>query len=309
MSVPDYPGWSLARRLLVGGYPLLLLEQGERRLVISEGPYRQIIELLLNAAKPHEPWVSAHGATRIESIDHILHQGFVSETGWAISGVFFGELVRPAAFADWRDDAAFVAELARLRRRTGAEPGEPIWNASVASGSWRHAACSIPQRSIERLIELETILLSGRADLPEDAADALPAPDPPFELLVDGRSVWASADEQGELRLSAHADPAVAFVLAQAQGDASFHALWACAQGVRPYTAEGGALVPLAPDGPGDSLQPRERAWAYHAEPDGTPHPLAHATLMALLRVTRELLLSQYVLLLAGVAVRVHEME
>ncbi len=86
MTHPNYPDWSITKRLLVNGYPLLLLEKDDEKIVLSEGAYKLIIEFLPNVSKPH--------LSSPEDVNFIMHQSFTSDEGWAISGVFYGHLIQ-----------------------------------------------------------------------------------------------------------------------------------------------------------------------------------------------------------------------
>jgi hypothetical protein len=154
MTHPNYPDWHITKRLLVDGYPLLLLERDTKKIVLSEGAYKLIIEFLLNVSKPH--------ASSPEDVNFIMHQGFISGTGWAISGVFYGHLIQPSEFKDYISDPEFSTELEQYQQRTRQVLNEPIWHVSVNSGDWRHAKQFIPKSSVQKIIELETQLVSAR---------------------------------------------------------------------------------------------------------------------------------------------------
>ncbi|MEY4529711.1 MAG: hypothetical protein RLZZ156_432 [Deinococcota bacterium] len=154
MTHPNYPDWQITKRLLVDGYPLLLLERDTKKIVLSEGVYKLIIEFLLNVSKPH--------TSSFDDVNSIMHHGFISGTGWAISGVFYGHLIQPSEFKDYISDPEFNAELEQYQQRTGQVLNEPIWHVSINSGDWRHAKQFIPQSSVQKIIELETQLVSAR---------------------------------------------------------------------------------------------------------------------------------------------------
>jgi hypothetical protein len=167
MEHPEYPGWIIKTRLLVDGYPLLLLEKDSAKIFVSDGPYRQIIEFLLNIAEPASEWLE-HPQQYQQDINYKLHQGFASGKGWAEGqGTFYGHLVQPEEFEEWKADPQFVAELERYQQRSGRPLAQPIWDVAVSSGSWRGAARYIPQSSIERIIEVVRRTRLGTPILPE----------------------------------------------------------------------------------------------------------------------------------------------
>ena len=170
MTHPNYPDWNITKRLLVDGYPLLLLEKDNKKIVLSEGVYKLIIEFLLNVSKPH--------ISSFDDVNSIMHQGFASGTGWAISGVFYGHLIQPSEFTEYISDPEFSTELEQYQQRTGQVLNEPIWHVSVNSGDWRNAKQFMPQSSVHKIIELETrlfhkkrLLLEGVKVLSEDDWD------------------------------------------------------------------------------------------------------------------------------------------
>jgi hypothetical protein len=151
MTHPNYPDWSITKRLLVDDYPLLLLEKDDQKIVLSDGVYKNLIEFLLNVSKP---FVSSP-----ENVNFIMHEGFMSNTGWAISGFFFGQLIKPSEFGEFQSDPDFTIELEKYQIRTGQVLVEPVWHVSVSSGDWRNVATYIPQNSIQKIIDVEAQLL------------------------------------------------------------------------------------------------------------------------------------------------------
>jgi hypothetical protein len=159
MTHPNYPDWSITKRLLIDDYPLLLIEKDDQRIVLSDGAYKNLIEFLLNVSKPH--------TSSPENVNFIMHQGFMSGAGWAISGVFYGQLIEPFEFGEFQSDPDFTTELEKYRIRTGQVLVEPVWHVSVSSGDWRNVATYIPQSSIQKIIEVEAQLLSAEIILLE----------------------------------------------------------------------------------------------------------------------------------------------
>lgn len=167
MPSEHYPDWSIVQRILVDGFELVVLERNGQRRLVAEGYHASIIEFLLNAAKPHQPWAEERGGVKFEGVDHLFHQGFVSGEGWAVSGVYYGHLVRPEEFEEHRQDPEFVEEQARYEQCLGKPLDEPVWQVGVNSGSWRNVAQYIPQSSIQKIIQIENALLLGDVKLLE----------------------------------------------------------------------------------------------------------------------------------------------
>ncbi len=104
---------------------------------MSNGFYKLIIEFLLNVSKPH--------SSSLDDVNFIMHQGFTSGEGWAISGVFYEHLIQPKEFAEYQSDPNFIAELEQYQNRTGKMLNVPVLHVSVNSGDWRNAKQFIPQ--------------------------------------------------------------------------------------------------------------------------------------------------------------------
>ncbi|MDX2007955.1 MAG: hypothetical protein SFU83_22160 [Meiothermus sp.] len=321
----------MEKRLLVDGYPLLVLRKDEKKIVVSEGYYKNIIEFLLNASKPSEPWAEERGGVKLESIDHLLHQGFVSGEGWALSEVFYGHLIQLEEFAEYQQDPEFLEELERYQKRFGQPPNEPVWNVRVSSGSWRNSAQYIPQSSVHKIIKAEATLLLGKTLLPEGVSLVQELPPSPFALLVDGYTVWVRLDENDLPQLSARESiaraygseysdrPILEFLLEQAQNDATFPEFWRRIQLGAEYKSQTHELFQVAPsfddfDYPHvDALFELQRRlgrvpepiWVYsdRRDPRLRFHCLAHSTLHKVVWLARELVLCQYILLLEGLEV------
>lgn len=168
MEHPEYPGFTIRYRLLIDDLPLLVLERDDRRICISDGRYRQIIEFVLAIASPAKEWLE-HPEAYADDINYKLHRGFTTEEGWSDdAGIFYGYLVKPDEYAEWTCDHEFVAEMERYEQRTSKPPREPFWHISVSSGSWRGAAKYLPKSSVEKIIAVAHSVRAGEWVLPDD---------------------------------------------------------------------------------------------------------------------------------------------
>lgn len=329
--VPEYPDWTVEKRLLVDGYPLLLLQKDGRQIVVSQGYHKRIIEFLLNASKPHQPWAEERGGVKLESIDHLLHQGFTSGEGWGISGVFYGHRIRPEEFGEYQQDPEFVQEQGRYQRRFGIPLNGPVWNVGVNSGDWRNAAQYIPESNIQKIIELEQALLLGSTELPEGASLVQEMPSSPFALRIDGYTVWVQLDHNDQPQLSALESivrangsefsdaPILEFLLEQVQDDAAFPKFWRQIQLGAAYKSQTSELFQVAPSVDDyhyqhvDALFELRRRlgsvpepiWVYSDRRDQRLrfHCLTHSTVLKVIRLARELVLSHHILMLEGLEV------
>lgn len=75
---------------------------------------------------------------------------------------FYGHLIQPFMFAEYQSDLEFNSELEQYQKRTGKALDEPVWHVSVSSGDWRNAKTFLPQSSVQKIIDLETQLVSAR---------------------------------------------------------------------------------------------------------------------------------------------------
>lgn len=164
---PEYPDWTITHRFLVDSYPLLMLENDDQKIFISEGYYKNIIEFLLAISEPVEMWLE-DPKKYLDEINYILHMGFISELGWAEGqGTFYGHLVQPEEFEAWKVDGAFLEEMERYQNYVGKPLNEAVWEVCVSSGSWRGSAKFIVQSSIQKMITLRRNFLAGETQLPE----------------------------------------------------------------------------------------------------------------------------------------------
>ncbi len=319
MTHPNYPDWNITKRLLVDGYPLLLLEKDNKKIVLSEGVYKLIIEFLLNVSKPH--------ISSFDDVNSIMHQGFASGTGWAISGVFYGHLIQPSEFSEYHSDPEFSTELEQYQKRTGQVLNEPIWHVSVNSGDWRHAKQFMPQSSVQKIIEVESLLFSDSNVLLEGVEITKSMTNAAFSLLIDGYTIDVKF-ESGQPIFSSRESivrsynakekdvPIIDFILTQVQNEERFEDFWMHLQKGWRYNLERAQLFQIKPE---DFLEyhqlfalhelcerlgdVQEPVWAYQPTWQYDFHCLTHSTVLKMVRLTREILLSQNILLLRDVEV------
>jgi hypothetical protein len=82
MSLADYPDWIVEQRLLVDGYPLLVLEKDGQRVFKSAGRSQEIIEFLLPLNEAGQDLDIVRGTTRVRSIHNELHRAFITGSEW-----------------------------------------------------------------------------------------------------------------------------------------------------------------------------------------------------------------------------------
>ena len=319
MTFPNYPDWNITKRLLVDNYPLLLLEKDNKKIVLSEGAYKLIIEFLLNVSKPH--------SSSLEDVNFIMHQGFISGEGWAISGVFYGHLIQPSEFAEYQSDPDFIVELEQYQNRKGQVLNEPVWNVSVNSGDWRNAKQFMPQSSVQKIIEVELRLFSDASALLEGVEITKSISSDAFSLLIDGYTIDVKF-ESGQPIFSSRESivrsynarekdvPIIDFILAQVQNEERFEDFWMRLQKGWHYKVERAQLFQILPE---DFLEyhqlfalhelcerlgdVQEPVWAYQPTWQYDFHCLTHSTVLKIVRLAREILLSKNVLLLGVVEV------
>lgn len=168
---PEYPGWKIANRYLVDGFPFVMLEKDEKKIFLSEGSHKNIIEFLLAVSEPSFEWDAEPEKYR-NDINFIMHKGFISEEGWSHDqGIFYGYLVKPEEFESWKVDNGFLEEMERYQKYTSRTLNEPVWDVRVSSGYWRQSANFIVQSSIEKIIRLRQNLIDGDASLPDGVVE------------------------------------------------------------------------------------------------------------------------------------------
>ena len=168
---PEYPGWKIAKRYLVDGYPLAMLEKDEKKIFLSEGIHKNIIEFLLAVSESSFEWNKEPEKFK-NDINFIMHKGFISEQGRSHDqGIFYGYLVQPEEFEAWKVDPEFIEEMERYQKYTRQTLNEPVWDVRVSSGYWRQSANFIVQSSIEKIIRLKQNLIDGDTSLPEGVVE------------------------------------------------------------------------------------------------------------------------------------------
>jgi hypothetical protein len=213
--------WTVKNHFLVDGYPLLLLERGSERMVLSEGRYAAIIQFFLPLAEPSdapEDWQPVGDNTKIKNLHNPMYRAFVAEQPWTDGqGQIMFCLLDPVNdFAEHQTDPDFL-ELAT-------KTTSPIWHVNVAW--WRNEARYIPQQSLENILEFARLLLS-QDFLDVEVISAIPQKE--FSVQVGGFGIGVGLSEKTKNVFSSSQDAAVSrdlpfieFLLEQVQNQPDF---------------------------------------------------------------------------------------
>jgi hypothetical protein len=217
--------WTTQTRFFVDGYPLLLLERGVERMVLSEGRYAAIIQFFLPLADPSdqpEGWQPMGNNTKIKNLHNPMHRAFVAGQSWTDGqGQISFCLLDPVRdLGEYQTDPEFL-ELAKTTT-------SQIWHVNVAW--WRNEARYIPKNSLERILEFARLLLS------QDFSDATvisAIPQKEFSVWVGGCVICAGLSGTTKNLFSNSQDtvqsgalPLIAFLLEQVQNETGFAEFW-----------------------------------------------------------------------------------
>ena len=166
MAHPEYPDWVLEQRLLVDGYPLLVLEKNGQRVFKSEGRSQEIIEFLLPLNEAGDDWEHVRDNTRVWCIHNQLHHAFITGSEWTDGqGNIWMTLFDPVVDFAEHECEEFLEFLEIHHKRTGQPLIEPIWH--VACAWWRAAFTYITKSSIEKIYQVKRNIHDGTSPLLE----------------------------------------------------------------------------------------------------------------------------------------------